>query len=72
LFADDTAIYIVLTSANQSVTLQNDINQLKKWELEWDEFTPSSVKLSTSQKETSYTNTIQAVKWSHTRKSVKK
>jgi hypothetical protein len=38
LFADDTAIYIALTSTNQSVTLQNDLkkNWLEKWELEWD------------------------------------
>ena len=42
LFADDTAIYLSLTSADQSVTLQNDLNTLEKWELEWDmEFNPS-------------------------------
>jgi hypothetical protein len=29
-------------SANQSATLQNDLNRLEKWELEWDmEFNPS-------------------------------
>lgn len=42
LFADDTAVYLTLTSANQSVTLQNDLKLLEKWELEWDmEFNPS-------------------------------
>ena len=42
LFADDTAIYLALTSANESVTLQNDLKRLEKWELEWDmEFNPS-------------------------------
>ena len=42
LFADDTAIYISLTSADTSVTLQNDLNLLEKWELEWDmKFNPS-------------------------------
>lgn len=42
LFADDTAVYLTLTSADQSVTLQNDLKLLEKWELEWDmEFNPS-------------------------------
>ena len=42
LFADDTAIYLSLTSADTSVTLQNDLKLLEKWELEWDmQFNPS-------------------------------
>ena len=42
LFADDTAVYLTLSSADQSVTLQNDLKLLEKWELEWDmEFNPS-------------------------------
>ena len=42
LFADDTAIYLTLTSADQSATLQNDLKTLELWELEWDmEFNPS-------------------------------
>jgi len=42
LFADDTAIYATIRSATDSVTLQNDLKRLEKWELEWDmEFNPS-------------------------------
>ncbi len=36
LFADDTAIYLSLTSLSQSENLQNDLKTLEKWELEWD------------------------------------
>ena len=42
LFADDTALYMSLTSVKQSKTLQNDLKTLEKWELDWDmEFNPS-------------------------------
>ena len=42
LFADDTAIYLSLTSLGQSKTLQNDLQMLEQWELDWDmEFNPS-------------------------------
>ena len=42
LFADDTAIYLTLTSHLQSSTLQNDLRILEKWESDWDmEFNPS-------------------------------
>jgi hypothetical protein len=42
LFADETAIYMSLTSVKQSNTLQNDLKTLEKWELDWDmEFNPS-------------------------------
>ena len=42
LFADDTAIYLSLTSVNQSITLQNDLKSLEIWENKWDmEFNPS-------------------------------
>ena len=42
LFADDTAIYLSLSSANQSSILQNDLNILEKWEQDWDmRFNPS-------------------------------
>ena len=41
-FADDTAIYLSLTSVKQSRILQNDLLQLQNWEKEWDmEFNPS-------------------------------
>jgi hypothetical protein len=42
LFADDTAIYLTLTSKNQSKVLQNDLCTLEKWSYDWDmEFNPS-------------------------------
>ena len=36
IFADDTAVYLSLTSANESDTLQNDLKRLEEWELGWD------------------------------------
>jgi CRISPR/Cas system Type II protein with McrA/HNH and RuvC-like nuclease domain len=46
LFADDTAIYLSLTSSSQSETLQNDLKTLDKWELKWDmEFKPLKCQL---------------------------
>jgi len=36
LFADDTTIYLSLTPADQSVTLQNDLKTPENWELELD------------------------------------
>jgi hypothetical protein len=42
LFADDTAVYLTLNSIKDSITLQNDLNILEKWEADWDmEFNPS-------------------------------
>jgi hypothetical protein len=42
LFADDTALYLVLALERDSVTLQEDLRLLEKWELEWDmQFNPS-------------------------------
>ena len=32
LFADDTAIYLAISSEGESITLQNDLHILKKWE----------------------------------------
>ena len=55
LFADDTAIYMSLTSLNQSATLQNDLNTLELWEKNWDmEFNPSKCQVIhvTKKKET--------------------
>ena len=60
LFADDTAIYLAWTSANQSVTLQNDLKRLEKWESEWDmEFNPSKcTSYPRHKKETSYSHQL--------------
>ena len=55
LFADDTAIYMSLTTVNQSATLQNDLNTLEIWEKKWDmEFNPSKCQVIhvTKKKET--------------------
>ena len=42
LFADDTAIYLAITSPEDSKTLQDDLRTLEQWENDWDmEFNPS-------------------------------
>lgn len=42
LFADDTAIYLAISSEGESITLQNDLHNLEVWEKEWDmSFNPS-------------------------------
>ena len=42
LFADDTAIYLTISSEGESVTLQNDIHTLEIWVKRWDmSFNPS-------------------------------
>ena len=41
LFADDTAIYLAVSSLQDVQILQQDLDPLNKWELEWDmEFNP--------------------------------
>ena len=35
LFADDTAIYLAISSEGESITLQNDLHTLEKWEQRW-------------------------------------
>ena len=41
LFADDTAIYLAVSSLQDAQILQQDLDHLNKWELEWDmEFNP--------------------------------
>jgi len=35
LLADDTIVYLTITSDIDSVTLQNDLNKLAKWEKRW-------------------------------------
>ena len=42
LFADDTAIYLAVSSLEDAQILQQDHDHLHEWELEWDmEFNPS-------------------------------
>ena len=41
LFADDTAVYLTVTSLEDANTLQTDLDTLQKWERTWDmEFNP--------------------------------
>ena len=41
LFADDTVIYFAVSSLQDAQILQQDLDHLNKWELEWDiEFNP--------------------------------
>jgi hypothetical protein len=35
LFADDTIVYLTITSDIDSVNLQNDLNKLARWEERW-------------------------------------
>ena len=42
LFADNTLVYLTTEDANDSLTLQNDLDKLSMWESHWDmEFNPS-------------------------------
>ena len=42
LFADDTAVYLVVSNLEHAQILQADLERLAKWSLEWDmEFNPS-------------------------------
>ena len=42
LFADDTAIYLAISPEGESITLQNDLFTLERWEQRWDmSFNPS-------------------------------
>ena len=42
LFADDTAIYLAISSEGESITLQNNLHILEKWEQRWNmSFNPS-------------------------------
>ena len=42
LFADDTAIYLAVSSLEDAQILQQDLDHLHLWELDWDmEFNPS-------------------------------
>ena len=42
LFADDTAIYLAISSGGESITQQNELHILEIWEKRWDmSFNPS-------------------------------
>jgi len=42
LFADDTALYLTISTSSQSEILQKDLDNLKRWSHKWDmEFNPS-------------------------------
>ena len=42
LFADDTALYLTISSSPQSEILQKDLDNLEHWSHKWDmEFNPS-------------------------------
>ena len=42
LFADDTAVYLTVTSSEDANTLQADLDTLQEWERTWDmDFNPS-------------------------------
>ena len=42
LFADDTALYLTISTSSQSEILQNDLDNLERWSHKWDmEFNPS-------------------------------
>ena len=48
--ADDTAIYLAISSEGESITLQNDLFTLEKWKQRWDmSFNPSNVRSYISQ-----------------------
>ena len=41
LFADDTAVYLAITKLAKSKQLQDDLDTLQEWEIDWDmEFNP--------------------------------
>ena len=45
LFADDTALYLTISTSSQSEILQNDLDNLERWSHKWDmEFNPSNAK----------------------------
>ena len=46
LFADDTALYLTISTSSQSEILQNDLDNLERWSHKWDmEFNPSKCKV---------------------------
>ena len=46
LFADDTAAYLTTTKPAESKQLQDDLDTLQEWEIDWDmEFNPGKCKV---------------------------
>ena len=46
LFADDTAVYLIIEGADSGKVLQNDLNSLSAWESRWDmELNPSKCQI---------------------------
>ena len=44
LFADDTIAYLIITSENDALALQTDLNKLGNWEKKWKmEFHPNAM-----------------------------
>ena len=49
LFADDTALYLTISTSSQSEILQKDLDNLQRWGHKWDmKFNPSKDQLSHS------------------------
>ena len=43
LFADDTALYLTISTSSQSEILQKDLDNLERWSHKWDmEFNPNT------------------------------
>jgi hypothetical protein len=65
IFADDTVMYLSLSSSSKSETLQYDLKTLEKWELEWDmEFNSSKcqvIHVTTTRRKHRIPNTISMV-----------
>ena len=65
LFADDTAMYLIMEGAKNSSVLQQDLDRLSVWESDWDmEFNPSKcqvVQVAGSRKPVSATYVLHGV-----------
>ena len=47
LFADNTALYLTISTSSQSEILQKDLDNLERWSHKWDmEFNPSKCRVS--------------------------
>ena len=58
LFADDTALYLAISSTTESEVLQTDLASLEKWEKMWDmQFNPSKCQVLQITKKTKPLNT---------------
>ena len=58
LFADDTALYLAISSTTESQVLQTDLASLEQWEKMWDmQFNPSKCQVLQITKKTKPLNT---------------